>query len=503
MIQIEVRLQSQIDRPCSALAYGVFEGKQFSAQEHGGLGEEAAGVIKRLFSEKIFSGKPGQIFSFLLSSEGPAKIVVLLGLGPEKKFSLTSLREAAAPLTGEFKRLHSKRPAVFLPSLVQKKFSIQDIARTVTESFLLSAYQFKGFHSSPKNGRSEENTLDRIDLMVSSESEKNRAEAGRMLGEVVATSVNFARDLGHSPANLMTPEVLAAEAKKMAKECGLKCTLLEEKEIRKLKMGGLLAVAQGSPHMPYLVILEHKGARAKKKICLVGKGITFDTGGISLKPAKDMEKMKYDMMGAASVFAALRSAALLDLPLHVIGIAPLCENLPGANPIKPGDVITARNGKSVEVINTDAEGRLVLMEALSYSEIFQPDFIIDIATLTGACAATFADQCMGLMSNNQTLAEKIVRAGTRSGERAWQLPMWGDYLGMLKSEVADLKNVGAGYAGTIVAAKFLEQFVPKDTPWAHLDIAGVAWADSPKPFTPKGPTGVGIRLLVELLKDWK
>ncbi len=503
-MNIKVVLQSEIKHPYSAVAYGIFESEKHPEREMEFLGDEAVGLVSRLREDKIFSGKPRELFSSLIGRGTMAKGIVLLGLGNEDKFAMTQLREIAAGSLSEFRRLKAKKAAVFLPSFLSKKLSFDEAAQTVTEALLLASYRFDQYRlKSDASDSSSKNLPEEIDLIVSKAGEKSRSEKGFSAGEVIASSINFARNLGNEPANIMTPTRLTEEAKKMARETGLKCAVLDEKEIRKLKMGGIIGVAQGSTEPPYVVILEHAARNPKKTLCLVGKGITFDTGGISIKPAKDMEKMKYDMMGAAAVIAVMRAVAKLKLPFHVIGITPICENLPGENPQRPGDVVIAHNKKSVEVINTDAEGRLILMDALSYSEKFKADAIIDLATLTGAVAATFGDKCIGLMTNNEKLRDRIIEAGKKSGERCWELPLWDDYLDSIKSEIADLKNVGSGYAGTIVAGKFLEQFVPKGKPWAHLDIAGVAWADSSKPFNPKGPTGAGIRLIIQLLRDWK
>ncbi|MBI4971263.1 MAG: leucyl aminopeptidase [Candidatus Omnitrophica bacterium] len=370
----------------------------------------------------------------------------------------------------------------------------------------MSGYKFDRYRFKNRNENAnvnQKNHVEEIDFLVLNTGERNQSEKGREIGAVIANAVNFARDLGNEPANVMTPSRMVQEAVRVAKESGLKFEILDEHEIRKLKMGGILGVAQGSHEPPHLIILEKQVRNPKKTICLVGKGITFDTGGISIKPAKDMEKMKYDMMGAAAVIAAMKAISQLDLPFHVIGITPVCENLPSQKPQRPGDVVIAYNKKSVEVINTDAEGRLILMDALSFAEKFKPDAIIDLATLTGAVAATFGDKCIGLMSNDRKLVERVIEAGEKTSERCWELPLWEEYLDMIKGDIADFRNVGSGFAGTITAGKFLEQFVPNDTPWAHLDIAGVAWSDSQKPFTPKGPTGAGIRLLIQLLRDWK
>jgi len=501
-MKIKTILLSEIRDHYPVILIGSFEGDKNLERQVALLGEEAVSQVKGLKQDKIFTGKSRESFPLILNQSKLAKGVILFGLGPQDKFSLKSLREMGSSFLAEIRRLKAKTAAILLPSFSNKKFPIDIIGQTMTESLLLSEYKFDRYRLKKEEDVAKK-SLESVDFLVLKSGEQKLAERGKEIGEIIAESVKFARDLGNEPANIMTPTRMTQEAKKISQQHGVKCEILGEKEIKKLGMGGILGVAQGSHEPANLVILEYRPKNPKKTICLVGKGITFDTGGISLKPAKDMEKMKYDMMGAACVIASVNAIKRLGLPFHVIGITPICENLPSQKPQRPGDVVTAYNKKSVEVINTDAEGRLILMDALSYSEKFKPDVIIDLATLTGAVAATFADKCIGLMGNDKKLTNRIFEAGMKSGERCWELPMWDDYLDMIKGDITDLKNVGSGYAGTITAAKFLEQFVPKNTPWAHLDIAGVAWADSPKPFTPKGPTGAGIRLLIQLLRDWK
>jgi leucyl aminopeptidase len=303
----------------------------------------------------------------------------------------------------------------------------------------------------------------------------------------------------------MTPSILAEQARQMAKDCHLKCEVLDRKDIEKLGMGLLLGVAQGSEEPPKFIILEHRGGkRGQGNLVLVGKGITFDSGGISIKPADGMERMKYDMSGGAAVLGALRATALLNVPQNVIGLIPATENLPSGKATKPGDVHRAMNGKTVEIINTDAEGRLILGDALAYAARYQPIACVDLATLTGACVVALGHEAIGMMGNAQceALMDRLRQAGTRTGERVWQLPLWDEYLEHVKSDVADVKNVGMGRAaGSIAGAAFLAKFVD-GYPWVHLDIAGTAWADREQPYKPKGGTGVGVRLLTQMVLDW-
>jgi leucyl aminopeptidase len=317
-------------------------------------------------------------------------------------------------------------------------------------------------------------------------------------GQVVAKAVALAKDLGNLPGNICTPSYLAEEARKLAQgNAKLSAKILTEKEMTALKMGSLLSVARGSRQPPRLIVLSyHGGKRADKPVVLVGKGITFDSGGISIKPAATMDEMKFDMCGAASVLAAVNAAAEMALPLNVIAVVPSCENLPDGNANKPGDIVTSMSGQTIEILNTDAEGRLILCDALTYSERFKPRAVIDVATLTGACVVALGKQASGLFGNSEDLVQEILRAGTQSGDRAWQLPLWEEYQEQLKSNFADMANVGNRDGGAITAACFLSRFT-KNFPWAHLDIAGTAWLSGGS----KGATGRPVPLLTQYLID--
>jgi leucyl aminopeptidase len=318
--------------------------------------------------------------------------------------------------------------------------------------------------------------------------------------ELLAEAVCWARDLGNTPANDLGPSELAREARAMARREGLRLTVLKRKEIARERMGGLLAVNSGSVRPPVFLIGEHRPARSRGTAVLVGKGITFDSGGISIKPAASMGEMKYDMMGAATVFACLRAARSLALPVRVVALAPVTENLPSGSACRPGDILRMRNGKTVEVDNTDAEGRLVMADALSYAEKFHPDVLLDYATLTGAVLIALGHECAGLMTPDETLARELLAAGEATSERVWRLPVWPDYRENLKSEWADMKNTAGRSAGTINAGVFLKEFVPEGVPWAHLDIAGVAHFEREHAGYDPGATGFGVALTIEFLE---
>ncbi len=318
--------------------------------------------------------------------------------------------------------------------------------------------------------------------------------------EAIASAVTWARDVGNTPGNDLGPLELAREARALAAERGFRLRVLGRKEIESEKMGGLLGVNAGSARPPVFLVAEHAPAKSRGTAVLVGKGITFDTGGISLKPAASMGEMKYDMMGAATALACLAAAKALKLPVRVVVLAPVTENMPGGSATRPGDILRMRNGKTVEVDNTDAEGRLILADALSYAEKFRPDVLIDYATLTGAVLIALGHECAGLMTPEDDLADELIAAGEATGERVWRLPVWEDYRENIKSEWADMKNTGGRTAGTINAAVFLKEFVPKGARWAHLDVAGVAHFEKAQGGWPAGATGFGVALTMEFLK---
>lgn len=325
-----------------------------------------------------------------------------------------------------------------------------------------------------------------------------RAAVGE--AEVLAEAAGWARDLGNMPANDLGPAEFAREARRMMRGRGLALRVLGKREIGRERMGGLLAVNAGSARPPLFLIGEYRPARSKGTVVLVGKGITFDSGGISLKPAASMGEMKYDMMGAATVFACLCAARELKLPVRLVALAPLTENLPSGTATRPGDIVRMRNGKTVEVDNTDAEGRLILADALSYAAKFQPDVLIDYATLTGAVLIALGHECAGLMTPDERLASELLEASEETGERLWRLPVWDDYRENLKSEWADMKNTGGRVGGAINAAVFLKEFVPNGVPWAHIDMAGIAHFEKEHAGYAPGATGFGIALTIEFLK---
>jgi leucyl aminopeptidase len=371
----------------------------------------------------------------------------------------------------------------------------------LVEGLILGAYSFRKYKHRDKNDPDAPGELQGVELYGKNQT---AIKQGAQRGEVAARAACEARNMANEPGNFWTPTHFADHAEQLAKRYGFGCRILGKPELKRLGMGGILGVNQGSEQPPRLVIVEHHPKGGKKPtLLLVGKGLTFDAGGLSLKPSAGMEEMKYDMCGGAAVLAVMQAVGE-EKPknLNIIAMVPATENLPGPAALKPGDLITQYGGKTVEVVNTDAEGRLIVADALAYGvKKYQPDFVVDIATLTGAVVIGLGHHRTGLLTNHDDLCQKLIAAGERSGEPLWRLPLGAEYRKQLDSQVADLKNVGNRDGGTSTAATFLQEFVG-ETPWAHLDIAGTAWNYTEKSYVPKGPSAVGVRTLLELIRSW-
>ncbi len=454
------------------------------------------GAVAQAFKKGEFSGKDGETALFRTGKAfpgGPERLLVA-GLGKKEKFNSDTMRRAAGTAAAALRGLNLKTITASV-ALMEGGLGVSESARMWAEGAILGLYGFDAFKSpDPKR-----KTLDRLTLTLPDGADERAAREGMETGAAIAESVNLARDMINTPANEMTPAVMADVARKVAKRHGLKLKVLERGDCERLGMGAYLGVASGSAQPPKFIILEYTGAgRDTRPTVIVGKGITFDSGGISIKPSEGMEKMKYDMAGGAAVIAAAQAAAALRLPVNLVALVPATENLPSGSALKPGDVVRAMNGKTIEIISTDAEGRLVLADALCYAGRYKPEAVIDIATLTGACVIALGDLAIGMMGNDPGLISRVREAGERSAERVWDLPMWDEYLERMKGDVTDLKNVGGRQAATITAGKFLQEFVG-GAPWVHLDIAGTAWEEKGKPYIPKGARATGVRLIVEYL----
>ncbi len=460
------------------------------------LDKRLEGLISASLSSGEFTGKQNQVL-LLHTQKMKSPRLILVGLGKPSEFVPDKVRQAAG-IGATAARSAGSKSAAFLLDSFEGKTARQELARLIAEGATLSLYEFK------KYKMKDEEAKELAKLSILTEGDAKELKAGAETGEILADSANIARDICNGPGNYTTPEALAEKAKEFAKKYGFSCKVLEKKEIEREKMGGLLSVSSGSHQPPVFIVLEYSHGRKAAPIVLIGKGITFDSGGVSIKPSRDMDKMKDDKGGACAVLGAFVAVARMKLPVSIVGLIPATENMPGGSAARPGDIVKSQSGKTIEIITTDAEGRVVLADALSYSARFKPRAIIDLATLTGACVVALGYEASGLMGNDTALLKQLIAAGEKSGERVWRLPTWKEYAEYNKSEVADIKNSGSrgsSEAGTITAAKFLEFFVPEKTPWAHIDIAATVMNDRPKPYFGLGATGVGVRLLAEFLTN--
>jgi leucyl aminopeptidase len=437
---------------------------------------------------------PGKFLeTVLLRTDGAA--LLLIGLGKRSDVTPDRLRQGMGSAAKAVRDAVFSRLCATIPPI--QNISSSDVAQAMAEGVCLGLYQFQKYKTDRPTQRSVESVvLVAPNGMDAAQMESLRAGVAR--GMQIAEGVNAVRDLCNAPSNIVTPTRLAEEARAIAAELNLSVSVLEREEM--VGMGALLGVSRGTLEPPKFIVLEYQGApKSLRPVVLVGKSVTFDSGGISLKPAEEMDRMKYDMTGGAIVLQTIRVAARMNLPLNIVGLLPATDNMPSGSALHPGDVVTTHAGKTVEVINTDAEGRLCLADALSYAARYNPAVLIDLATLTGAASVALGAHAMALFGNDPALIGQVCAASEESGERVWQLPLWEDYFSQIKSDIADLKNTGGRGGGAITAALFLKQFVGS-TPWVHLDIAGVSWnSEAPRAYIPKGATGVGLRLLVAYL----
>jgi len=469
-------------------------------------------TIRLAFKAGDFSGKEGETLLYYPSGKGKllTKRVLVVGLGKAEEGNANNgatpadvWRENYRKAGGKVSETALKTKAEKILAMVPESFILDPLETTecITEGLVLGAYQFKKYKKTIKEDEPQ-SVIREIQLFTGKAGKA--ILQGMQRGRVASLAGSAARDMANEPGNVWTPTRFAELGRKLAKNYGFTCTVLSKAEMRRLKMGGILGVNSGSAQPPKMVILEYKTSPRNPTLLLVGKGLTFDSGGISLKPPAGMEEMKFDMCGGAAVFGAMQAVGE-EKPkgINVVGIVPATENLPGPSALKPGDIITIYGGKTIEVVNTDAEGRLILADALAYGiKQYKPKAVVDLATLTGAVVVGLGHHRTGLMSNDDELAGKVTVAGNRSGEPVWRLPLGPEYSKQIKSKVADIKNVGDRTAGTITAAAFLQEFVG-ETPWVHLDIAGTAYNFTEKSYVPnKGPSGIGVRTLLELIRNW-
>ncbi|HVM63075.1 MAG TPA: leucyl aminopeptidase [Verrucomicrobiae bacterium] len=452
--------------------------------------------LLRAVGPKEFRGAERQLCLLHTAGKLPAHRVLLVGLGNRDGYTPETLRRAMGLATKKLRDLGIERAAVQVPGDADAS------VRAIVEAAILAAYQFRQF----KDSDDDATELKTFTLCLPARADLKAARTAVTEAQIVAEATNYARGIGNLPGNVVTPRVMADYARALAEESGLVCTVLARQELEKGGFGGLLAVGGGSANEPHLIVLEYYGSNDAPTIALVGKAITFDSGGISIKPSDKMDEMKFDKCGGVAVLAILKAVARLKLPLNIIGVISSAENMPSSTSYRPGDIVTSyrgpdQRGVTIEVLNTDAEGRVVLGDALAYARERGAKTIIDFATLTGACVVALGNFAAGLLGNDDALQEKIRASAERTGDKVWPLPLWQEYKDKIKSDVADIKNTGGRYGGAITAAAFLAKYVG-DTPWAHLDIAGTAWTTEELPYLTKGATGFGVRLVVDLLRGW-
>ena len=486
-MEFSIRALSPETAKAGCVVLGVYAEKELTAAARR-VDQRSQGALSAALAD--LSGKAGSTLLLRALPNVAAERVLLVGLGAKTEFAESAYRDALRGAGNALRELGAKDAALFL---VDTKVNDRPLSWNVRQAVLAAREAFYRFDELKSQKKAAVPALADVTLPLSPNAQLEQA-----LEEAVATAdgTDLARTLGNLPSNICTPSYLAEQAKKLARDFKLELEVLERKDLEKLGMGAFMAVSKASHEPPKLIVLRYDGAAQGKKpraplLALVGKGITFDTGGISLKPASEMDEMKYDMSGAGSVLGAIRALAGMKAPVNVVGVIPTCENMPGGHAIKPGDVVTTLSGQTVEILNTDAEGRLILCDALTYAERFKPEVMIDIATLTGACVIALGHIATGLFANDQKLADELREAADDAWDRVWQMPLWEDYQEQLRSNFADFANIGGRPGGSITAASFLARFT-RNQRWAHLDIAGTAW----KSGREKGSTGRPVPLLV-------
>lgn len=475
------------------LIFFIFE-KEDLSKELIELDKRLDDWISSIIKDKYFSGSEKEIHSIYTHKKIVANKIILVGLGERKKYNLEKLRRATASAIKFASANFLKNVTIVLPETNPE--TNNDIIKDIGIVALMSVYQFEHYKTKKENKKG----LSEINFYINKDASQYKSILGQ--ASIIGEAINWTRDIINHPSNFITPKILARHAKELS-DINVKIRVLGEKEMKKLGMGLLLGVSRGSDEEAQFIILDYKSKNYKNTLVFVGKGLTFDSGGISIKPSSKMDEMKMDMAGAGTVLGTMKAVAKLKPNIRIIGLIPASENMPSGKALKPGDILTSMSGTTVEVIDTDAEGRLVLGDALFYAQQYKPSAIIDLATLTGACLVALGNEAAGLLGNNDKLINKIKESGERTGERVWELPLWDDYKDQIKSDIADIKNLGEGrLAGTITGAAFLEKFVG-NYPWAHLDIACTAFSDKKKSYHPQiGGTGYGVRLLIDVIENF-
>ncbi len=490
-MEFSTKSLSQEKAKAGCLVVGVYESTRF-APSAAALEKAAAKHLSAILKQGDMTGKVG---SSLLLHGVPgiaAERVLLVGLGKDQTLSDKSYRDVIRTTVRALAKTGAESAIL---CLLEIPVTHRDAAWKAEQAVLFaveSQYRFDGYKGAPEKYSP---ALKQISFNVLDKPEQTAVDEALRTSHAIATGIAFAKDLGNTPPNICTPAYLADAARKLVKTHGIKVDVLEQKDMEKLGMGSLLSVSLGSRNAPKFIVMQHNGGKkGAKPVVLIGKGITFDTGGISLKPAPDMDEMKYDMSGAGSVLGTMKAIALMKLPLNVVGLVPTCENMPDGNATRPGDIVKSMSGQTIEILNTDAEGRLILCDALTYAERYHPSAVVDIATLTGACVIALGNVASGMYANADALADELVHAGDWAQDRVWRMPLWDDYQEQLRSNFADMANIGGRPAGSVTAACFLSRFAKKFA-WGHLDVAGTAY----KSGREKGSTGRPVGLLCHFL----
>lgn len=506
MMKISVLTAPSRGLTSDLLAIPAFEDKLLFADLLEDL-RNLAGTVPPQITGNVFSGKKGQTL-LIPSVRHREQLLLIVGVGRRSELTHEQMRKLGAAAVTHARSVRAKNIACYEPFPENARGtksgstpSPVEIGQSIVEGALLAAYRYDKYMT---RNLEEQFTPAAFALVAASRVRARELSEGAKLAEIICKGVYLARDLANAPGNEIHPETLARHAQAAMRSGGVKVTVLNEQRIRRLGMGGLLGVAQGSARPPRFIVMDYRPRKSSGRtptIVLVGKGVTFDSGGISIKPSANMAEMKMDMSGAAAVIATLQTAARLALPLHLVGLVPAAENMPGGGAIKPGDILTHLNGMTSEIDNTDAEGRLILADALVYAARYSPDLVIDLATLTGAVVVALGHVATGMLGTDENAMRRIEEAGRRTYERVWQLPLFEEYERLIKSDIADVKNTGGRWAGAITGALFLKKFTGT-YPWVHLDIAGTAMMEESTDYVQKGGSGVGVRLLVDLLRHW-
>jgi len=495
MMEIKADIGDITKIEAGAIVVSFLEGMKHPEEKLVTIDKALDRAISQLISQGEIKGKLNEVTIVHSLGRLPATRVVVVGLGKRKELNQDKIRGAVAETCRRLQQKGIDNIATIAHGAGIASISLESAAQAVTEGALLGVYSFRKHITK----EAEYGEIKQLLIVGSDKAELPLLVQGSNKGKILAEATNLARDMVNESANFMTPKHMAEMATKLAETYGLEVSVLEQEQMQELGMGGLLGVAQGSQQPPKFIVLHYKGKdSAETDVALVGKGITFDSGGISIKPSEGMGEMKGDMAGGAAAMAAISAIAQLKPKINVAAIIPATENLPSGKALKPGDILTAMNGKTIEIISTDAEGRLILADALSYAKKLGAKFMVDVATLTGACRVALGDVYSGAFSNNQGLMDKVIAAGAEAGELIWQMPMHEQYKEQIKSDVADIKNVGGKWGGAITGAQFLAEFVG-DIPWVHLDIAGTSLSEKEQGYLVKGATGVPVRTLVNLV----